>query len=184
MPEWQENIQSVINASANKVTARFLQLATVDKDQLPAVRTVVFRGFVEKTNSIIIHTDVRSDKVLQIEKQNAAQLCWYFVEPRLQYRISGKIEILRTTQSTLQNKKLITAQWNTLSPEAKSGYETELPTLTVSSDIASHQPMTKDERNNTTLPPSRNFAILLFHATQVECLNLATTPHTLFATRL
>lgn len=186
-PKWQENISSAISASQNKATARFLQLATVDKDRKPAVRTVVFRGFLANTNSIIIHTDIRSEKVQQIATHNGAQICWYFVDPRLQFRVTGNIEIIQNSRTSKKHEQLIHEQWNSLSPEAKSSYETDLLTPTiagpvVSSDTSSNTNDIKNTSNETRSLPSPHFAILLFHSTQVECLDLKPTPHTLITT--
>ena len=64
------------NALAN---ARWVQLATVRADGRPAVRTVVFRGFMEGSalpaGSLMFTTDTRSEKCEQITASNAAELC-------------------------------------------------------------------------------------------------------------
>ncbi len=173
MTEWQENIQTALNTSDNKVTARFFQLATVDQDQTPAVRTVVFRGFLENTNNIIIHTDLRSEKIAQLEKNDKAQLCWYFVTTREQFRISGKVECVAHNTGNEEHERLLTQQWNALSASAKSSYEWDMPGVA----LCPSQTQLDSTQPNNPVSVSEHFALLLFVPSHIDHLQLATTPH-------
>ena len=61
-------------------------MATVRGDGRPACRTVVFRGFVEKSEQLTFVTDARSEKVGELGRQAACELCWYLPGTREQFR--------------------------------------------------------------------------------------------------
>jgi hypothetical protein len=70
-------------------------LATVRPDGRPAVRTVVFRGFLEGSEALQFTTDTRSEKCAHIEAGNgAAELAWYFPETQEQYRVQGTLRLI------------------------------------------------------------------------------------------
>ena len=65
LPEWRLAIKSSNNKEGKSVSKRWIQIATTSKDNLPRLRTVVFRGWSE-VNSMLIYTDRRSEKINDI----------------------------------------------------------------------------------------------------------------------
>ncbi|MFM7406931.1 MAG: pyridoxamine 5'-phosphate oxidase family protein, partial [Cuspidothrix sp.] len=83
---WRSLISHALHRNRSLVYSRYVQLATVGENGLPANRTIVFRGFLEDTNQLKFITDIRSQKAEQISKQPAAEICWYFPNTREQFR--------------------------------------------------------------------------------------------------
>ncbi|MEA5554766.1 pyridoxamine 5'-phosphate oxidase family protein, partial [Anabaena cylindrica UHCC 0172] len=83
---WRSLITRALHKNHSLVYSRYVQLATVRENGLPANRTVVFRGFLEDTNQLKFITDIRSEKTEQILKQQAAEVCWYFPNTRRHLR--------------------------------------------------------------------------------------------------
>ena len=73
---------------------RFVQLATIGLDGRPAVRTVVFRGFLDESRDLTFTTDARSAKRVEVETCADVVLCWYFAETREQFRLSGVVRLV------------------------------------------------------------------------------------------
>ena len=69
MPEtlWRASLVLAVYRNRHVAQARYLQLATIRGDGRPANRTVVFRGFLGETDAITIVTDMRTDKVRELE---------------------------------------------------------------------------------------------------------------------
>ncbi len=64
-------------------------------------------------------TDSRSEKIAHLTSHPNAEIAWYFVKTREQYRLSGRIDVV---SSTTQDKALQSArkqQWSNLSDNAK-----------------------------------------------------------------
>ena len=72
----------------------YIQLATIRPDGTPANRTVVFRGFLERPDRLLCATDARGDKVDQLHRNPAVELCWYFPRSREQFRLRGTATLI------------------------------------------------------------------------------------------
>ncbi len=146
--------------------ARYLQLATISAEQEPQVRTVVFRGFVDSCDlaqKLLIATDVRSQKINEIEFNARAQVCWYFSEQRLQFRLLGHA-MSRVSRSNEPERKKV---WNEMSSAARIAFfanamgeisEKEVQTLELSD-------------------PPPNFAVIVLNIDQAEVLDISVSPH-------
>ena len=73
--QWPSEVEKALKRNKKFRFAKYYQLATVTPEGRPAVRTVVFRGFHHDTG-ISFCTDRRSQKVPQIQQQQAAEICW------------------------------------------------------------------------------------------------------------
>ncbi|MGB2264527.1 MAG: pyridoxamine 5'-phosphate oxidase family protein, partial [Glaciecola sp.] len=102
--------------SRSKPEAKYIQLATLSDEGFVQNRTLVFRGFVDESDHIIMITDTRSDKFLALQAHSHAEICWYFAKTREQYRLSGNINIFANTSD------LRTSVWNKISPSAKAQF--------------------------------------------------------------
>ena len=89
LPEWRLAIKSSNNKEGKSVSKRWIQIATTSKDNLPRLRTVVFRGWSE-VNSMLIYTDRRSEKINDININNNVEILWLFPKSKTQYRLKGE----------------------------------------------------------------------------------------------
>jgi pyridoxamine 5'-phosphate oxidase len=96
MPEtlWRASLVLALYRNRHVAQARFLQLATVRGDGRPANRSVVFRGFLDDTDSLTVVTDARSAKVRDLESVPWAEACWYFPMTREQFRLGGRASVV------------------------------------------------------------------------------------------
>ena len=84
---WRERITDSIARSRKIRGGNYVQLATVDANNAPRCRTVVFRGFAPDGRLKII-TDQRSAKV---QESRRVEVCWWFSQSSEQYRFAGDI---------------------------------------------------------------------------------------------
>ena len=91
---WKSLVLAALHRNRSDKGVRFLQLATVDRHNCPRNRTVVFRGFVEGTQTIMLAVDSRSEKLEQLTHNPHAAICWYFSKTREQFRLTGTITIV------------------------------------------------------------------------------------------
>lgn len=90
---WNE-LLTEMQLAAQKVRHpfRFSTLATLGLENLPRLRTVVIRHFVEEPLRITFFTDYRSKKVMHIKENNKVSLLCYHPERMLQIRFDGVAE--------------------------------------------------------------------------------------------
>ena len=69
---------------------RYFYLATVAKDGLPEVRTVVLRKFESKEFLFTIYTDARTPKISSLKSQPYAELLFYDARKLTQIRVLAK----------------------------------------------------------------------------------------------
>lgn len=167
---WLNLLESSLSNNAQLPESRFLQLATLSESGLPDNRTVVFRGFHE-SNQLIIVTDTRSEKWRQLERNNNTSVCWYFSKTREQYRIGGSVELI--SQMSPLWKTLGVQQWMALSEAGRHQFlwgEPKRPR-------AENESLSIVDPVNADRPPE-HFALLLVKASQVEYLTLRGQPQT------
>ncbi|MBU2878637.1 pyridoxamine 5'-phosphate oxidase family protein [Aliiglaciecola lipolytica] len=169
---WLKKLQTSIVDSQTRPESKYVQLATTNNQNQPEVRTVVFRGFLNTTTSLLIHTDIRSNKINQIQTHNQAQICWYFSQSREQYRLTGNIQIIDFQNEQHQSLRL--QHWQNLSSSAQQSYSWETPGEILGLDDI-HQAQVSDNVNQDEV--SVNFALLLFSVSEVDHLQLKLTPH-------
>lgn len=87
MPAWKKLLQASLKENIGKVgpSATYASIATVKKNNTPAVRTVVMRGFAAEHHSedigwesdlLVVITDKTSDKVKEIEANPHTEINW------------------------------------------------------------------------------------------------------------
>ncbi|MDJ0556543.1 MAG: pyridoxamine 5'-phosphate oxidase family protein [Microcoleaceae cyanobacterium MO_207.B10] len=167
---WRSSLARALHKNSSLVYARYLQLATVTEDSLPANRTIVFRGFLEETNQLKFITDSRSQKVEEIEKNSWGEACWYFPKTREQFRLRGKLTVVRLNNPHPKLAKARHTTWQEISDNAKQQFTWPHP--------REHRGQT----NTFELPPPNsleplsNFCLLLLNPTTVDHLELRGEP--------
>ncbi|BAY12742.1 Npun_F5749 family FMN-dependent PPOX-type flavoprotein [Calothrix sp. NIES-2098] len=168
---WRSAIARALHQNRSLPYARYLQLATVRVNGLPANRTVVFRGFLEATNQLKFITDSRSEKAEQIQQKAWAEACWYFPNTREQFRITGSLILVGSdSQADLATARATT--WQELSDAARLQFAWPHP----------GERRNKDEKAAFNPPPPNpsqplsNFCLLLLDPLQVDHLELRGEP--------
>lgn len=166
IPPWQQKLVSAITGNSAVAQSRYFQLATIDADGTPNCRTMVFRGFAEDSDRLLMHTDLRSDKIQTLKYQNTVEVCWYFPVSREQFRLQGKIELIDSPQHV--QGALRKAHWQDLSTDARAAYGQLAKPKNI--PVTKHQ-----EHSQHSL--SENFALLQLTTVQVDHLQLHPLPH-------
>lgn len=180
---WRSLIESALQSNS-KVgpTINYTSLATIGQNGKPKNRTLVFRGFEKK--ALKFTTDLRSEKIVEIKCNPAAELCWYFPETREQFRISGTIQILDASSDIakhsfiedLSDSARATFSW----PEPAVGQlaqalEADFPTSVYPRGIP------KNEQNSPAFALAlSNFALLLLVPEVVDHVQLMCNKRTTF----
>lgn len=168
---WRSPLAHALHRNRALVNARYLQLATVRADGRPANRTVVFRGFRDDSNDLLLVTDQRSEKITQIAQQPWGEICWYFPKTREQFRLAGALLVVTTETSTPELQPFRASVWRSLSDNARLQFAWPQPGVARS---------TPDPDFNPPLPdpevPLPTFCLLLLQPVWVDHLELRGQP--------
>lgn len=168
---WRPLLARALHRNRSEAHSRYFQLATVRADGRPANRTVVFRGFLDDaTNQLQLITDLRSDKINQIQQQPWAEVCWYFTKTREQFRITGMLELVTAeSDSFLQTARI--NLWQNLSDSARLQFVWPHP----GQPRADQSAFTDSAAPDAAKPPD-NFGLVLLSPTAVDHLQLRGEP--------
>lgn len=171
---WRSALSRALHRNRSLVYARYAQLATIQANR-PANRTVVFRGFLEDSNTLKFVTDRRSKKVEQIAENPWGALCWYFPKTREQFRISGELMVVSATEEDSDLLHLREVAWLALSEGARSQFSWPHPGQPL--DTFEKVPQ-KTENLTDSL---ESFCLLLLSPHEVDHLSLYKNPHHRFS---
>ena len=115
---WRERITDSIARSRKIRGGNYVQLATVDANNAPRCRTVVFRGFAPDGRLKII-TDQRSAKV---KESRRVEVCWWFSQSSEQYRFAGELDYVGADHPDAERVALRKQQWGNLSDGAREQF--------------------------------------------------------------
>ena len=102
LPSWRQRLKSSQSKEGKLASNRWIQLANVSKKNEPRVRTVVFRGWIDNS-TMIIYTDKRSQKYIDLETNNNIEVLWLFFKTKSQYRFKGKVSELKDNDKYWEN---------------------------------------------------------------------------------
>ena len=106
---WKQELSAAQKKEGKIASNRWIQIATINKNNEPRLRTVVFRGWF-KENSMLIFTDRRSEKVKDIMNNNKVEVLWLLTKSKSQFRFKGHANIVDDDLT----------YWNKLNKKAKS----------------------------------------------------------------
>lgn len=167
-PPWKQLLLSSIQANSHLKHYSYFQLATVSSNNKPSNRTVVFRGFHDDGDKILINTDTRSRKINDLTHCPFAEMCWYFTESWEQVRISGLVDVIDGTNPDPLKLQQRETSWFASSLKSRMQYIAPAP----------GQPMTAIEQPSQSPPldpsvgPVGAFCLLVLDPNQVDYLNL------------
>ena len=160
LPSWRQDLKSSRKKEGKLPSNRWIQLATVSEKIEPRLRTVVFRGW-NKDSSMIIFSDRRSEKIEHIKTNPNAEILWFFLKTKSQYRFKGKISELSDNKN----------YWDTLSEKSKSSWFLESPGKKINPNLQ----FTNEIPSKLTMP--ENFVVLNFKIDSVDLLKLKQPIH-------
>ena len=151
---------------------RTFSLASVD-DKFPNLRTVVLRKFSFEKCFIDCHSDIRSPKVDELQKNDKFSALFYSNKEKIQLRFKGKVEILHKNSFTKE-------RWKEITPSSKRCY------------LGPYNPSDRLEKYHPNIPenvkfenPSEeesimgydNFVIIRCHFNELDYLKLKYSGH-------
>ncbi|MDV3001424.1 MAG: hypothetical protein N5P05_003030 [Chroococcopsis gigantea SAG 12.99] len=168
---WRPAIAKALHLGRRSPQSRYFQLATTGVDGRPSNRTVVFRGYLEPSNTIQIITDTRSEKIRDLQTHPWGEICWYFAETREQFRLSGRIEVVTGESAELSLQKARYVMWKNISGPARAQFAWPFPGKPRKEDKELFSASELDAER-----PLDNFALLLFVSDRVDHLQLRGEP--------
>ena len=151
---------------------RTFSLASVD-DKFPNLRTVVLRKFSFEKCFIDCHSDIRSPKVDELQKNDKFSALFYSNKEKIQLRFKGKVEIFHKNSFTKE-------RWKEITPSSKRCY------------LGPYNPSDRLEKYHPNIPenvkfenPSEeessmgydNFVIIRCHFNELDYLKLKYSGH-------
>ncbi|XP_057805841.1 pyridoxine/pyridoxamine 5'-phosphate oxidase 2 [Salvia miltiorrhiza] len=173
-PPWKQLLLSSIQANSHLKHHSYFQLATVSSNNRPSNRTVVFRGFHDDGDEILINTDTRSRKINDLKHCPFAEICWYFTESWEQFRIRGVIDVVDGTTPDPLKLQQREKSWFASSLRSRMQYLAASPGLPAIA--SSEQPPSLDP----SVGPVAAFGLLVFDPHEVDYLNLKSNERLLF----
>ncbi|WP_071515128.1 Npun_F5749 family FMN-dependent PPOX-type flavoprotein [Geitlerinema sp. PCC 9228] len=169
---WRSPLSRALHRNRSLVYARYLQLATLDLSGRPANRTVVFRGFLENTNRLKFITDIRSEKITQMQHCSWSEACWYFPKTREQFRLLGTLDLVDAHREEEALQKARYTTWQNISDPARNQFTWPHP----GSDRNSTPPEAFENTAPDATKPLDNFCLLLLDPIKVDYLLLRGEP--------
>jgi PPOX class probable FMN-dependent enzyme len=168
---WRIAIERALTLHGDDRASRWVQLATVGLDGGPAVRTVVFRGFLDGSDALRFTTDTRSAKAEQVAEDPRAEACWLFREAREQFRLLGKLRLIGEDHPDEDLAEARLESWGALPTSSRLAFSWPDPGA----------PLAEPRRFRVAAPdpdrPPANFALLLLEPDRVDHLDLRADPH-------
>jgi PPOX class probable FMN-dependent enzyme len=129
MPQtfWRASLVLALYRNRHAAQSRYLQLATVRANGRPANRTVVFRGFLNETPEITMVTDARSAKIHDLDGCPWAEACWYFPISQEQFRLGGRVTVVRDGGEDKVLREARLNAWRDLSESTRQSFAWPTP---------------------------------------------------------
>ena len=159
IPIWRQELKSARKKEGKSPSNRWIQLSTVNQNNEPRIRTVVFRGW-ETESSMLIFTDRRSEKIKHLKLNSNAEVLWLFLRSKSQFRFKGQIKEIEEN----------TKYWGSLSDRSKSTWFWQDPGKEINKIQTSKVP-------HINLNKPKNFIVLKFEVYSVDFLKLVTPIH-------
>ncbi len=159
--EIYEKIESLMSQALKNSAHpyRTFSLASID-EKMPSLRTVVLRDFSLEENHFDCHSDLRSPKIKQLEKNNEFSALFYSSEKKIQLRFKGNVEIF--------HKNSITCYMGPYNPsDTLEEYHPNIP----------DNVQFKDPTEQDSLSGYNNFVIIRCHFYEIDFLKLKYSGH-------
>ena len=151
---------------------RTFSLATID-GKIPSLRTVVLRDFSLENNYFDCHSDLRSTKIKQLEKNKKFSALFYSSKEKIQLRFKGIVEIFHKNSITKQ-------RWENVTPSSKRCYMGPYNPSDVLEEYHPNIPdnvQFKDPTDQDSASGYDNFVIIRCHFYEIDFLKLKYSGH-------
>jgi hypothetical protein len=205
-PVWQQQLTKSLHVNSSQVQSKYYQVASVCSNGEPKNRTMVFRGFLSGTQSLLSVTDSRSEKIEEWQGDNKSrfEICWYFSESREQFRLAGEVALISNSlDSSYEDwvlgkhtkQSILKQQWSNLSTNAREPFysnspkapfdEDSMPSMTQNRLVNKGADLKNKFDSNNTTPTnivsnltdmSDNFCVIIFIPHAVDYLDLKSKP--------
>ena len=151
---------------------RTFSLATVD-EKTPSLRTVVLRDFSFDKQYLDCHSDLRSPKIKELNKNTKFSALFYSSEKKIQLRFKGTVEIFHKNSITKQ-------RWDNVTPSSKRCY---MGPYNPSESLEEYHPNIPDDvkfKNPSEQESSvgyNNFVIIRCYFYEIDFLKLKYSGH-------
>jgi pyridoxamine 5'-phosphate oxidase len=181
LPPWRSSIARALHRNRSLPNARYVQLATVDRNHRPKNRTVVFRGWLEPESQLKFVVDIRSQKALNLLSGSSswAEVCWYFPKTREQFRIGGQLVLVTAECAIDRYCKARQEAWQQMSDSGRIQFDWATPGADRSIDPDAFNPSQPDSQQ-----PLENFCLLLLAPVAVDHLELRGEPQSRYSYEL
>ena len=152
-----------------KSSFHYTMLSTIN-NKTPESRTVILRNFNKDIFELNIHSDLRSDKINQIETNKNVSCLFYDDKKKIQIRINGIAKIEKSFQPSWE--KLSNWSKRCYLSEKKPGTEVAKPSSGFPKRFTNESP--NDEESFGGL---KNFAVIKVMINSIEWLYLASQGH-------
>jgi PPOX class probable FMN-dependent enzyme len=167
---WRPSLDLALHRNRQSPLSRFVQLGTVRENGRPAVRTMVFRGFLGETHQPIFATDLRSTKAREIEHSPWVEACWYFPLTREQFRLGGTASLFGPDASHPLLRQTRLEVWREMSEPSRLSYTWPAPGSTREPSVPfPTAPPDPDE-------PLPQYGLLVLDVKEVDHLELEGNP--------
>ncbi|KAL5219402.1 hypothetical protein ABZP36_020086 [Zizania latifolia] len=153
---WRSLLHRALDANAHLKHSTLFQLATVGRGGSPANRTVVFRGVHEQCDKIQINTDARNNKIGEIRNCPFGEICWYFTDTWEQFRISGSIDVIDSSNPEPAKLQVRAEAWFGSSVKSRLQYLGPCPGVPIPDDD-----LVKDAHLDPSAGPVDAFCLLV-----------------------
>jgi hypothetical protein len=205
-PLWQQLLTKSLHVNSSQVQSNYYQVASVCSNGDPKNRTMVFRGFLSGTQSLLSVTDSRSEKIEEWQGDNKSrfEICWYFSESREQFRLAGEVALISNSLDSSYEgwvlgkhtkQSILKQQWSNLSTNAREPFysnspkapfdEDSMPSMTQNRLVNKGADLKNKFDSNNTTPTnivsnltdmSDNFCVIIFIPHAVDYLDLKSKP--------
>jgi pyridoxamine 5'-phosphate oxidase len=164
--------QMLVSAANDRKSPIHTGILATAAEQIPQLRTVVLRRVISQSRTLICHTDVRSQKFSEIEKN--ANVAWMFYDTlsRIQFRLSG-FAVLHTGDAVADE------HWSKTTLQSRRIYLSLAPALPLN-EASSGLPEAVRGQNPSELQSElgrENFAVIATTVEKIDWLWLNATGH-------
>ncbi|MCX9157871.1 pyridoxamine 5'-phosphate oxidase family protein [Niveibacterium sp. 24ML] len=167
-PPWRHVLGADLAAHAQDPAAMFVQVASLDAEHRPSVRSMSFRRF-GPNGELVFVTDTRSAKVAALNADGWGEACWYFPDARVQWRLAGQVAV-HGGAAPADWSALRASLWRAGSDEARRRFQWPAPGQL-------RAPAAAFVTAPPPLVPPAHFALFVLAAQRVERLCLRSSPH-------
>jgi pyridoxamine 5'-phosphate oxidase len=162
-----DHLVSGVNAGEKRSAFTMMQVATIGLNGLPGVRTVVMRRADRENSLLAFHTDLRSEKVREIEKEPHVGIVVGDWPAGIQIRLDGLARVVED-----RNERLVI--WNSSRPRTLTLYRVPLVPGTA---IETPEDARPSSPTPGPLEGFENFCVVDVHIQKIDFLDVSGKTH-------